>query len=178
VVSRIRGKGIRGKQSVYLKFVRAFALKESLQYYSFPVRDPCRIHDQTTLRAVSTISLGPGAYAHSLWLAVFTIQKVFFGSDPGWLPVRVVSRSKHVASELEGLLSLSPPCLQLLKLSWLISCESVGYPVVCSPSHVKYKVNVESKTEYGSTRISHLAVPCSPSLAQDRLCNIFYLVGR
>jgi hypothetical protein len=142
VVSRIRGKRNRGKQSVYLKFIRTFSLKESLHVHGFPVGDPGGIHDHTALRAIRAISRKRGVYAHICGLAVFTIRKVFLGSNPRWFPVRMVSRSKHVASELEGLLSLSPPSLHLSELSWHVSFESfqrVRYPIICWLRHRKYK---------------------------------------
>jgi hypothetical protein len=142
VVSRIRGKGNRGKQSVYLKFIRALSLKESLHVHGFPVGDSGGIHDHTALGAIRAISRKRGVYAHIFRLAVFAVRKVFLGSDPRWLPVRMVSRSKHVASEFEGLLSLRPPCLHLSELSWHVSFEPfqrVRYPIICWLGHRNYK---------------------------------------
>jgi hypothetical protein len=139
VVSRIRVQGIRGEQSIYLKFIRAFFFKKSLQYHSFPVGHPGRVHNHTALRAVREISSKKGVCAHSLWLTVFTATIIFIGSDPRWLPALLVSRSEHVASELEGLLSLSPPYLQLIELSRLVSCERIRYPVGLWLRHIEYR---------------------------------------
>jgi hypothetical protein len=108
----------------------------------FPVGDPGCIHFHTVLRAIRAISRKGGVYAHIFQLAIFTVRNIFLGSDPRWLPVRMVSRSKHVASKPEGLLSLNPPFLQLSELSWHVSFSTfqrVRYPVVCWLGHRKYK---------------------------------------
>jgi hypothetical protein len=70
----------------------------------------------------------------------------------------VVSGSKHVTSEFKGFLSLSPPCLQFVELSSLVSFEGVRYPIVCWRRHTQDRVNGEvvREAEYGTSAISHL----------------------
>jgi hypothetical protein len=67
--------------------------------------------------------------AHPLWLPVLEVKVTFVGSGPRGLPVGVVAGSKHVASILEGFLSLRPPFLIFTKFSGLSSWAWLNPPL-------------------------------------------------